>query len=325
MQLIYHKNMTSNPEKSINRIETEEKNIEKINNLLAEMSRDINHNFLEQIGAPILEENGKISMCTFEIGKGGPYKRSDEEGSIKNDLRYIRRKEREFSGIDNKNTKEFYNKKYKTENEDEILKIKQEENENSNNVLGEKIITILLNKILGQDFLIVRTSQYDDYEHGIDNLIIDRETGEVVGAFDEVLDSLDPDKETQTVDNKKLHKVLIKNKGNKNKIKYGLTFDKDKKLIRQELKDLPVFFLTLHSTDFKQILNEIPDKLSVVGKTDLEIFDKLILSLEEQRQAMLSVSDLSFETKKRLIDFEKSLNKIKASRSRFDKFHDKVA
>ena len=52
----------------------------------------------------------------------------------------------------------------------------------------EALTVIVLNKFLAENFAVVRTSRYDDVVHKADTLILDRKSGEIVCALDEVED-----------------------------------------------------------------------------------------------------------------------------------------
>jgi hypothetical protein len=50
----------------------------------------------------------------------------------------------------------------------------------------EVLKTIVFYKFLNEKFIIVRTSSYDDVQNHVDNLIVEKETGNIVCAFYEV-------------------------------------------------------------------------------------------------------------------------------------------
>src|SRR5680860_1329180 len=53
-------------------------------------------------------------------------------------------------------------------------------------MIWEKIVTIVFNKILREDFIIVHSSNVDDVLRGFDTLIIDKKTGKTICTLDEV-------------------------------------------------------------------------------------------------------------------------------------------
>lgn len=53
--------------------------------------------------------------------------------------------------------------------------------------IAEIATTLLFDKVLNKDFIIVRASTYDDYENGADHLIIDKQSGAVICGLDEAI------------------------------------------------------------------------------------------------------------------------------------------
>ena len=61
-----------------------------------------------------------------------------------------------------------------------------DENEERLGELFEKYVTVFLHKFLKKDFFVVRSSRYDDINHGVDHLIVDKKTGDIICSFDEL-------------------------------------------------------------------------------------------------------------------------------------------
>ncbi len=102
-------------------------------------------------------------------------------------------------------------------------------------------ITALLHKILKENFLVVRTSTFDDYKNGIDNLILDKRTGAIICTFNEVLEN---EGGRERGESKKVQKVKKSAALGGNKAKYAITL-KDGKIIRSSIKNIPVFIWQL--------------------------------------------------------------------------------
>ena len=51
----------------------------------------------------------------------------------------------------------------------------------------EQIVPIILTKVAPERLIVVRSSKYDDYRNGVDTIIIDRETGNIICSVDEVI------------------------------------------------------------------------------------------------------------------------------------------
>ena len=147
--------------------------------------------------------------------------------------------------------------------------------------VSEMFITLLLHKVLKDRFLVARASHYDDYENGVDYVLIDKKTGVVVCGFDQVLGMGKDDggaKKKQKID-----KILLRGGA---RLEYGITFDKENNLIRKKLKNIPTFFLGLSKDDLDKSLdslqknNDLNDK--VIDDFGKNILRKMVKSLEDQ-------------------------------------------
>jgi len=58
--------------------------------------------------------------------------------------------------------------------------------ENPLGVVWEMLATKILHENLGENFIVTRTSEYDDARYKVDNIILDRKTGHIICAFDEI-------------------------------------------------------------------------------------------------------------------------------------------
>jgi len=147
--------------------------------------------------------------------------------------------------------------------------------------ISEMFITLLLHKVLKDRFLVARASHYDDYENGVDYVLIDKKTGAVVCGFDQVLGMGKDDggaKKKQKID-----KILLRGGA---RLEYGVTFDNNNNLIRKKLRNIPTFFLGLSKDDLDKSLdslqknNDLNDK--VIDDFGKNILKKMVKSLEDQ-------------------------------------------
>jgi len=150
---------------------------------------------------------------------------------------------------------------------------------------GEKMEifkTALFNKVLKNDFLVLRSSLYDDYKNGIDNIIFDKESGTVVGAFDEVVSET-----AGPVYEQKKSKIAAKNSRAGGYLKYGLA-KKGDKIIMESNARVPVFYLALSQNELKEALVgfEVSDNLSEAEEIMLE---KLAKSISEQIKSLENI------------------------------------
>jgi hypothetical protein len=287
-----------------NFFEKKETNAEKLENVMSFISEQINNEYRDEIGCDLVDGEGSIRMNAFIRKYGGPFSKegkNDEDG-VKEDKKRLENQKIEFAGGE-ENVENWENKK-----------------EQDPNTQAEKIITAVMHKILSKDFLVLRTAEFDDYLNGVDNLIINKETGEVVGAFDEVYDSFHQE-DVDIEENKKWEKIVKKNKGNNNRVRYGVTFENQEnetKITRKPIDDLPVFFLSINKQDFTSLLNNLQiQNMENPNQYELQVFDKMIESIEEQKEKLLE-QNIKESVRNKLENFDNSLRKMKESRKQFE-------
>lgn len=173
--------------------------------------------------------------------------------------------------------------------------------------LAETGITLLLDKALHEDFVVCKSSKYDDYKHGVDNIILDKETGNIVCGFDDVLGHRGDDGGEKKKD--KIRKIM--DKGGVS-LKQGLSFKDDGSLETKDLHKLPAFYLAISKEDLELLLknmnNEDEDQIS---ETEKNLLLKFVSSMEEQLDSF-KVSRLDTKLQTNILEFEKSLTKIKS-------------
>lgn len=147
----------------------------------------------------------------------------------------------------------------------------------------EKLITVLLHKGLGHNYTVVRSSPFDDYKNGVDNLLVHRETGEVIGAFDEV-----HGEGVGLAAQRKQTKILEKSKSGGADIMYGFTYDNGK-LVKRSLKHVPVFYIEVTTDKVKELLPAMDfDNLDNLNSTEADFFHEILHSLKTQAQHLLA-------------------------------------
>lgn len=222
------------------------------------------------------------------------------EEAVKADAEFVRRCEVDFSRANNENVQAHYLKEYGVKNEDGIIARWRENKSREKNGQMEMAVTALLAQKLGKDFLVVRTAPYDDYKNSVDNLILDRITGEVVGAFDEVHEG----GTGQRTKEKEIKIQKIDWQGGA-KIRYGLKLI-DGKLVRASLEGVPVFYLSLESSELVELMQGLSENDS--QKTE-KIFRKLLASLATQH-ALLERSVNASSLRTRLASFGQTLSRL---------------
>ncbi len=181
------------------------------------------------------------------------------------------------------------------------------------NVRGEKLEmlkTALFNKFLGDKFIVIRSSSYDDAENGVDNLVLEKSTGNLICMFDEAVRS--------GKFQGKLAKIKKINSRGGAKIKYGFRWE-DNRAVLSKIKNVPIFALILSYDRLEKSFDQFVP--SFEEKTDYEkyIFSMMINSLKPQIELLKQSQNLHPELKKRLDAFEDSYARV------LDKIIDELA
>lgn len=179
----------------------------------------------------------------------------------------------------------------------------------------ELLTALMLEKFLSHRFVVLRSSPHDDIHNGVDTILMDRETGEIVCAFDEVGDDAKmlQDKEERSV-RTNLSKGGVR-------LDYGFRKNKEGKFVPASVEHLPLFHLAISSRDLREmvpsLLDEAPSRqehlffrdflklmLQQAGSLNEVIFERIRAggaSLRGERSLAL------WEIKKRVEIFEKAL------------------
>ena len=147
---------------------------EKLDSLMRGLADKLNQELGEAGGVPLVAGNGAINMEAFG------------EFDVAADKQKIWAKDLEWSAADNPNVQEFYKEKYGAQNAEEIVARYRQEKDRSASGQLEKAVTAVFAKVLGSEYAVVRSATFDDYFGGIDNVLVNKKTGDVICAFDEV-------------------------------------------------------------------------------------------------------------------------------------------
>lgn len=193
------------------------------------------------------------------VGPDGRIAMSDED-----DLRYVALKEEAWARERGLSLEQYRQKQ-----------------ELSDSSLAEQAVTLSLSKALGDRFLSVRSSAWDDYENGIDNLLLDTETGSLVCGFDEVVEGYG-----QHGQDKKAEKMMRRFRQGGARAKYGLELSSESTgMIRiSEQRNLPAFYISLNQTDLGDLLDGLTRE--EVGEAEKKVWRSLVDSLEAQLSEM---------------------------------------
>lgn len=292
-----------------------EKINEQLNQILKKIAAQINEDLksftpdYRNFKQNIVEDDCSLNPRAFSKGReAGPYSKNDspdKETSIKDDENFIKERLMDWSGLENPKVQNFYKEKYACKTLEDMLTQYQKNRESENGFLLEKALTVLLHRRLGSDFFVLRTSDYDDMANGVDNLIINKETGEVICAFDGLNEEFDNSRR-----NEKLHKVIKKSKAGGAKIKYGLKIEKQE-LQKQALHNLPIFYLSLNKNELNELLYNLnDDPQSPLKNQEENIMQKLFQSFEDQINLLLQ-ENLPEKLQKNLVDFQQTIEILK--------------
>jgi len=142
--------------------------------------------------------------------------------------------------------------------------------------LTEMALTLMLHKFLKEDFIVARSSSYDDYNNGVDNVLIDKRTGEVLCGFDEVMSK----KGEINNQRKELKLKKIMSRGGA-KIKYGAKFENGR-LVRSAVDHIPAFYISLDTNELGSLLAALSGANNQGRQIEESVFRRLINSLEAQ-------------------------------------------
>jgi hypothetical protein len=146
----------------------------------------------------------------------------------------------------------------------------------------EQAIMLLFYKFLKEEFIVVRSAVYDDYKAGVDNLIVNKRTGEVICAIDDFHEG--------EHDRNKAEKTKRKAEKGGSTVHFGLGV-KDGKIIRTKMENLPVFYLGISSESFEALMQSMGGDInSPLSPKEKEVFLEFVSSLQAQQQAMAELT-----------------------------------
>ncbi|MFA4890266.1 MAG: hypothetical protein WC587_01360 [Candidatus Paceibacterota bacterium] len=182
----------------------------------------------------------------------------------------------------------------------------EEEKQKTNGEKLEMLIVVLFSKFLKDKFIVARSSRYDDIENGVDTIILERETGKLVCALDEVADT----EGKQYHD--KVEKITKKNKKG-SKLKYGLKMENGK-LSKGAVEGAPIFYIALSERHLNEGIKNL--SLSLEEKSDYEknLFRYFTSSLQSQYDSLVLEKHVDQLIKSRVETFKEVLDKFKESR-----------
>ncbi len=252
----------------------EEKKIEELKNFLEKVSLELIKN-----GFPV-QKNCQIDMVAFE--------RKYSQDVIKSDKENIQRLEKQWYG-DRGLPEE---KKIKRSGEQlEMLK------------------TAIFHKFLRKSFFVLRSAFHDDIKNKVDNIIIEKETGNIVCAFDEVAS---PKGKKGMAFKSKREKIYRINLRGGARLKYGLNFkrkEEETEITLTPEKNIPIFYLALLEKYVKEGLRQFVSSVEEKSEYEKRIFNWFIASIKSQIAALELELNLDPILKERLESFKEKIDK----------------
>lgn len=263
-------------EKKIEREETKKEGEEKISKFLEEIAET-----LKKDGIPV-EKDCRINMDA--------YKNVYPKEVIERDKKLISDYEKEW---------------YQNLSEEEI----EEQKLKKCGYKFEMLKTAIFSKFLGNEFVVLRASLYDDVKNNIDNVILDKEKSNVVCAFDEVGEAYGPRYE------RKKAKVLERNtKEGGGHLKYGLIFEKDEKnqsrISLRKVDHIPLFYLVLPERHIERGIEKLKPSFQETSGYEEKLFTYFLSSLSTQIHFLKLEHNLDPTLKERLLKFEETIKKF---------------
>jgi len=279
--------------------------IQNLDSLMAQIAQAENAKF-----GPVLNPDCSLNLDSF-AGMSGY--------NVEADKKEIEAKEVEWSGANTTNENRLaYFSDLGLNTPEARLAYWKDKKEASENEKLEKAVVVLFHKVLRSEFLVVRASRHDDYENGIDTLIVDSKTQKVIGAFDEV-----KGEENFKRNRDKKEKVLKYAKEGGARIKYGINLEKDpqgngQKLVKKEIRNLPLFMVSLTKEELKALLGGMNyEAESKISSVELKVFDQLTASFEEQIKMLeIEKRNIPAAVFANTLTFKESLERMKKLGSR---------
>ena len=279
-----------------------EKKCENIDEMVEFYVEEIKKNFEKYNEESFVCNDGSVNMSNFIRKKNGPYKKEE----VKDDTRLKDKKMQDWA-------KDFY--ELDDNVDDNLLQEKTDEyraiKKAGNGEKLEKCLLINLNRILAPDYFVMRASEYDDLSNGVDFVIVEADTGIVACGFDGAYGEKGGDRYKE-----KVKKIRKKSERYGTKLKYGFEF-KNGEIIKKQLINLPNFFLNMNLEDMRKLekdMNYMVGEGQKPSGTELEVFDKLIISMEEQLHDFNQNKNINPKVEENLEVFSSVLMNIKKNR-----------
>jgi hypothetical protein len=178
----------------------------------------------------------------------------------------------------------------------------------------EMLACAIFGKNLGEQFIVVRTSPHDDRAHKADVAILDRTTGSLVCAFDEVGDASGEKYE------KKQTLVRDKNLTGGVSLKYGIGVHAEQgkeKIVPSAAEHLPLFYIAVPSDRIRKGMEEFIADPIRQSEFEERLFSYFLATISAQIGALeLYQARLDPELKKKLGAFKDVVGSFNAKQTK---------
>ncbi len=172
---------------------------------------------------------------------------------------------------------------------------------------GEKLEMLayaIFAKNLGENFVVARSAPHDDKINGVDTILLDRKTGKLVCAFDEVGDT------TGSVYNDKLEKVQRCNRDGGAHLKYGLGLDEEKKIKLMNVRNVPLFYIALPKDRINKGIAEFIPEAERQSDFEKKLFAYFTATITQQISGLELYGKLHPELKEKLSAFKNMVSAL---------------
>lgn len=170
----------------------------------------------------------------------------------------------------------------------------------------EMLKTGIFNKFLPSNFVTARASRFDDIKNGVDNVIVDLESGNVVCALDEVGEL------TGERFEEKKWRILDKNNKGGITLKYALTVEEGKVRPSRALENIPIFYLALPPAYIREgVRSFVPTVDKPPSSYEKKIFEYLISLMDSEIKLIALTPKTDDKLRHRVETFRRVIDRIR--------------
>ncbi len=285
---------------------------------MARMAEEANQRFMELGGPRIVGDDGRLDMTAFEPA-GLP---------VADDIKKVQEIQQQ-NLLGNPEIQRFQAQAFRDahsdrepENDAELLNFCVERRKDSLSNVCEMAVTALLQKKLGDRYIVVRSSEIDDLVHSSDGYIFDTVTKARLCSIDEYTVHEEAtrgvggtSKTDETREKKSRKQKQIMDRGGAT-LTYGFEIEQqggEERLRLGQVENIPIFVAALKKKDLLELLAALPkDTSDTLSSVEDRLFDELITSLGEQA-AHFAGTVSNHKLKANIEIFQQALADIKAS------------